>query len=81
MAQWLTFENYKPKEGQKTGFCIVRSKDSGATLGLIKWYGPWRKFAFYPVADTVFERDCLIDIANKTEEMMKERKNHGKMEG
>lgn len=34
------------------------------TLGIVKWFGSWRRYAFFPKADTVFEKDCLRDIAN-----------------
>jgi hypothetical protein len=41
----------------------VVAKDGGVDLGLVKWFGRWYTYAFFPKADTVFERTCLRDIA------------------
>lgn len=32
-------------------------------LGVVKWWGAWRKYAFFPNPDTLYEQDCLRDIA------------------
>lgn len=37
---------------------------SGAILGDIRWFGAWRKYCFYPVNGTIFDKGCLRDIAN-----------------
>lgn len=33
-------------------------------LGVIKWHGAWRKYCFFPEADTLFEQVCLREIAD-----------------
>ena len=43
-------------------------------LGKIKWHTGWRRYAFYPEKDTVFEQVCLRDIAEFIDDMMKEKK-------
>lgn len=48
--------------------------DTDYFLGKIKWYAPWRKYAFFPDNDTLYEQDCLKDIANFIEKIMIERK-------
>jgi len=40
----------------------------GGMLGEVKWYGPWRCYAFFAQAQTVFERKCLRGIATFCEE-------------
>ena len=55
----------------KTHILEVKSKD-GAPLGLVKWFGRWRKYSFFPCADTVFEQDCLRDIAEIIEFLTKD---------
>lgn len=35
----------------------------GVTLGLVRWFGPWRKYAFYPASGTVYEEVCLRELA------------------
>ena len=43
-------------------------------LGHIKWYSPWRRYCFFPVAGTIYASSCLRDIAEFMEREMKERK-------
>jgi len=77
VAEWIIFEDIEPKAGQKTALCIVRAKQTNETLGIIKWFNSWRSYAFYPVPNTVYEETCLRDIAEKVEQMEKERKQRG----
>jgi len=53
----------------KTGLWAVDAKEGGVKLGVICWFGRWRKFAFYPENDTLYEATCLRDIADACEEM------------
>lgn len=41
----------------------------GETLGRIRWFGRWRKYAFEPAPNTIFEQDCLRDIAAFCEDL------------
>lgn len=64
----------------KTKTWMVESNESGCVLGWIAWYSQWRTYGFFPDADTVFEEDCLRDIADfcerKTIEHKKMREKH-----
>ena len=40
----------------------VFAKEGGYLVGTIKWYGAWRKYAFLPQPNTVFEEVCLAEI-------------------
>ncbi len=43
----------------------------GAVIGEVKWYGPWRKYCFFPRSETVYEQVCLREIADFCEEETK----------
>ena len=73
MPKWIEFEHYPPKKDKKTSLWIVKAKEGGVSLGLIKWYGAWRTYAFFPANDTIYEDDCLRDIAQFIEDRMHER--------
>jgi hypothetical protein len=73
VAEWITFEDLAPKAGQKTALCIVRSKQTNETLGIIKWFNAWRRYAFDPVPNTIYSKECLIDISVQINKMAKER--------
>ena len=48
----------------KTKRFAVHSK-TGAWLGTVKWYGPWRKYCFFQNdQDCVFDPACLREIAD-----------------
>lgn len=57
----------------KTKIIDVMSK-GGDTLGVIKWFGQWRKYCFYPEKDTIFDKSCLDEISNHINNLMLERK-------
>jgi hypothetical protein len=60
-SEFLTFTEHEI-EGRKTPIYEIHGKRSGTLLGMIKWYGPWRQFCFYPEPQTLFNRGCLEDI-------------------
>lgn len=43
-------------------------------LGGIKWYPPWRRYAFFPAYPTLYEQDCLREIADFIEAETRKRK-------
>lgn len=71
-SKWIEFEHFPPKPGYKTSIWIVKAKQSGATLGLIKWFPAWREYCFWPVDQTVYAISCLRDLADFIEEKNKE---------
>lgn len=46
---------------RKTPILFVCNK-SNEELGQIRFYPKWRRFVFYPKADTLFDSNCLEDI-------------------
>jgi len=71
-SKWIVF--ILVKEGDKTDIWHICTKDLKEKLGEIKWFGRWRTYAFFPYQDTIYEDDCLIDIANFIKEEMNARK-------
>jgi hypothetical protein len=59
VTEYLIFDEVRVTT--KTRQWSVSSKSSGAVLGWIKWYGPWRQFVFVPY-DAVFNAGCLNDV-------------------
>ncbi len=48
----------------KTARYRVLNRRSGAVLGVISWYAPWRQYTFNPAPNTVYSTGCLEDIAD-----------------
>jgi len=72
MAKWINFVEQSSKG--KTKIFKVFSKEGNLELGVVKWHGPWRIYAFHPEPGTLFEIDCLSDITEFLKELMEERK-------
>ena len=60
---WIEFRRSAPDPKKVTAAWVVVPNGGGALLGQVKWYAPWRCYAFFPESGTVFERACLERIA------------------
>ena len=72
MAKWIEFKIRK--DNGVTKIWEIKPKDNESPLGFIRWYSPWRKYAFFPIENTLYEPTCLRDIAEFIEEQMQKRK-------
>ncbi len=73
MAKYIDFEEV-PGAAPKTKWWTVNVKDCYETIGQVHWYGPWRKYCFFPEFDTVYEEVCLRDIAQFCQEKTAEHR-------
>lgn len=71
-ARWIKFEDAGASPSGKTRCWLVLT-NRGGWLGDVKWFGRWRRYAFFPAPETVFERTCLRDIANFCDAQTKAR--------
>lgn len=71
-ATWIFF--VKTGDTGKTYIYEVFSKEGGMILGEVKWFSNWRKYAFFPKANCLFEEKCLQDIIDFLKKLMLERK-------
>lgn len=69
MSKYLEFRLLEQKE--KTQVIEVASKFYGR-LGIIKWFGSWRRYAFFPDPGTTFDTVCLNDIGSYMKKLGKE---------
>lgn len=61
---FIYVERTGQSESGKTQIWKVRSKSRhGLVLGEIKWKSSWRKYAFYPESETLYDPGCLRYIA------------------
>ena len=76
MPKWVQFTDERPSPSGKTKGWHVRTKDGRTLLGYVFWHAPWRKYVFAPAADTIFEQDCLRDIADFVQFQTIEHRNN-----
>lgn len=63
----------KIEDKPKTSVWQCRSKRNGGLLGIVRWYGPWRQYAFLPAPDTIFNISCNEAINNFIRQLAQER--------
>ncbi len=66
MSEHIRFIEGPP--AAKTKRWTVTTIDGKRLLGVVCWYGPWRRYSFYPHMDTVFDASCLRAVASFCEE-------------
>lgn len=73
--EFLIFVKQIPSvnEKRKTEIWNVVSRRSGARLGVIKWFGRWRQYAFFPEPNTIWNPDCLDTVGSHIHELMEQR--------
>ncbi len=49
-------------------FAVFSKRTEGDEFGIIKWYGPWRKYIFETSKANFFDSDCLRMIADFCDE-------------
>ena len=79
MSEWIHFEPVPVGPDRKTSVWNVVTTGSekevgGLVLGKISWWGAWRKYAFFPQANTLYEQTCLRNIAQFIEEQTQNRR-------
>jgi hypothetical protein len=63
------------REKPKTKVWGIFNSKSGAQLGWVAWYGPWRQYCFSGVDNNcIFNKDCLLDIVDFIEQLKGESK-------
>ena len=69
MSNWILIESNdyfyiikEVKDSRKTPILHICSKLSRDEIGLIKWYGAWRKFCFFPNPETICDEKCLTSL-------------------
>ena len=60
---WVSFQLNDRRQGAKTDTWEVWGTVHSGHLGQVRWYAPWRKYSFFPAANTIWEQDCLRSIA------------------
>ena len=58
----------------KTRLYHVLNKKSNMLLGIIKWYGPWRQYCFFPEESILFNIDCLETITKNLKILNEEKR-------
>ena len=78
LESYIRFAEGPPKPRTKTWWVVAERND--AHLGWIGWFARWRKYAFWPKANTVFEENCLRDISAFCENQTATHKQRRKAE-
>jgi hypothetical protein len=61
--EYLTFEK-AAQQPPKTSVWECKNAKSRAVLGEVKWFGPWRRYCYFPTVQAVYSAGCLNDISH-----------------
>ena len=75
MEEFITIKT-EEIQNRKTPIYHIISKNSEDEIGIIKWFGAWRKYCFFPNGNTVWDNKCLQYIINFLNEKNKIRRNN-----
>ena len=71
VSNWIVYQSEyieivsETIEKRKTPIYHIYSKHSNDEIGIIKWYGAWRKYCFFPNEDTIWDKKCLEQMLKK----------------
>jgi hypothetical protein len=71
---WLEFRVRPHDPKKKTDVYDIVNTSNDVHVGIIKWYGGFRKYTFQPSNNTIFDAKCMREVANFLEILMNERK-------
>ncbi len=71
---YLSFEDRGTTPSGKTRRWVVLNSVSGVTLGWIRWFSNFRKYAFSPLSNTVYDACCLKELGEFVDTRTKEHK-------
>ncbi len=79
MSKWIEFSEPRSSKSGKTNIWAIYTKNqeelfSDLRLGQVQWRSPWRTYAFFPEGDTLYNAECLRDIAQFCEDKTKEHR-------
>lgn len=75
-GKYVTVSSLPLEWGAKTFRYKVQTKE-GLMIAIIQWYGRWRKYALFPMEQTVWEPTCLREMAMLVEQLTKaQRQSH-----
>lgn len=56
----IRFVEVAQKPKTKVWECL--NNKSCLRVGVVKWYGPWRRYCFFPEPESWFDVSCMDDI-------------------
>lgn len=70
---YIHFEQLPQPPKKKTYSWSCRNISSGAELGQVHCYAPWRQYCYYPTTDTFYSAGCLRDIRDFLRQLQQAR--------
>ncbi len=67
--KFISFKMTDKKLRTTTWLCT--NNRAGSELRIIKWYGVWRQYCYFPTVQAVYSKGCLEDIADFIKQLKK----------
>lgn len=79
MTNWLEFISIGIPAKRKMAVYNVRNQVANHHIGVIYWYGGFRKYVFEPSSEIIFDANCLREISAFLDDLMMEWKQNQKL--
>ena len=66
-----SFIVFKPEKGGGKLMMYNCVKKDGHNIGVIRWYGAWRKYCFFSILG-IYDNKCLVEIVDFMNKLNKE---------
>lgn len=76
-SRFLDIREVPQVNGGVTALFEVRTR-AGGQLGVIRWFGPWRRYVYYPYDATLYDPSCLRAIGSFMDAVTLEHKAKAK---
>jgi hypothetical protein len=76
MSNWLEFISIGIPANRKMAVYNVRNQVANSHIGVIYWYGGFRKYVFEPAGETIFDANCLQEVSTFLKGLMEEWKKN-----
>ena len=74
-SEYLTIQYAGDSPSGKTSTWEVIAVRNGALLGVVRWFGRWRQYAFFPEPGTIYSAGCMADVEAFISEQMADRRS------
>lgn len=74
LYDYIRIEKMPLAKGRKTHDYHILNLSSGDLIGVVKWYGAWHQYCFWPEGNTVWNSGCLENVQDFLGKLKAERK-------
>jgi hypothetical protein len=73
--EWIRFKQIESPSPKTYRWAVINIR-TGETVGVVRWWGAWWKYCYFPIDGTLYDADCLRMISDFVDTQMRHRRSH-----